>query len=118
MTICPHCGVENSPLVGEKLTHCLACGRPLYIPEQPVKPPPEPPGENPKPPDPGAADGSPHGLSFLGAIGFFVSAIVLLIGFVDGPDLRCATGFLGCLLSLIVIGLGMIVRRLDQLNRR
>jgi len=24
--VCPHCGVENSPLAGEELKNCLACG--------------------------------------------------------------------------------------------
>jgi len=27
--VCPHCGAENSPLAGEELKNCLACGCPL-----------------------------------------------------------------------------------------
>lgn len=27
MIVCPHCGAENSPLAGERLTACLKCGR-------------------------------------------------------------------------------------------
>jgi len=29
MIVCPHCGVENSPLAGETLKTCLACHRSL-----------------------------------------------------------------------------------------
>ena len=29
MIVCPHCGVENSPLAGETLKTCLACRRSL-----------------------------------------------------------------------------------------
>jgi len=42
MIVCPHCGAENSPLAGETLKTCMACGKSLRREEPQAAPPPLP----------------------------------------------------------------------------